>query len=117
MSTYELTLFFTIFVFLQFWNLFNATTFASRSSAFANVRPSKVFFATAAAILLGQILPHLASLTQIRPQLAKKSGKFEILISEFIENFVILQKISAVTVQSKQNTNVYIYGLVDFTIR
>lgn len=56
MSTYELTLFFTIFVFLQFWNLFNAKTFASRSSAFANVRSSKVFFATAAAILIGQIL-------------------------------------------------------------
>ena len=56
MSTYELTLFFTIFVFLQFWNLFNAKTFASSSSAFANVRSSKVFFATAAAILIGQIL-------------------------------------------------------------
>lgn len=56
MSTYELTLFFTIFVFLQFWNLFNAKTFASRSSAFADVRSSKVFFATAAAVLVGQIL-------------------------------------------------------------
>ena len=56
MSTYELTLFFTVFVFLQFWNLFNAKTFASRSSAFADVRSSKVFFATAAAVLVGQIL-------------------------------------------------------------
>ena len=34
LSTYELSLFFTIFVFLQFWNLFNARAFATGKSAF-----------------------------------------------------------------------------------
>lgn len=34
LSTYELSLFFTIFVFLQFWNLFNVKAFASGKSAF-----------------------------------------------------------------------------------
>ena len=34
LSEYELTLFFTIFVFIQFWNLFNARAFATGKSAF-----------------------------------------------------------------------------------
>ena len=34
LSPYELSLFFTIFVFLQFWNMFNARAFESGRSAF-----------------------------------------------------------------------------------
>ena len=34
MTPYELSLFFTIFVFLQFWNMFNARAFESHGSAF-----------------------------------------------------------------------------------
>lgn len=55
LTTYDLTMFFTIFVFLQFWNLFNARAFASGHTAFHDARHSKVFFATLAVILFGQI--------------------------------------------------------------
>ena len=34
LSGYELSLFFTIFVFLQFWNMFNARAFETGRSAF-----------------------------------------------------------------------------------
>ena len=34
LTNYEISLFFTIFVFLQFWNLFNAKAFSTRRSAF-----------------------------------------------------------------------------------
>ncbi len=34
MSPYELTLFFTVFVFMQFWNIFNAKAFMTGQSAF-----------------------------------------------------------------------------------
>lgn len=54
-DTIELTYFFTTFVFLQFWNLFNAKAFMSGESAFANFKESKVFFGTVLAIFLGQI--------------------------------------------------------------
>lgn len=56
LTRYELSLFFTVFVFLQFWNLFNARAFRSGHTAFHNVRESKVFFSTLVAIILGQWL-------------------------------------------------------------
>lgn len=55
-KTYEQTIFFTIFVFLQFWNLFNAKAFESGHSAFWKLSESKAFFGTLLAILVGQIL-------------------------------------------------------------
>ena len=55
-STIELTIFFTTFVFLQFWNLFNARSFASGHTALHNYKDSKTFFAVVLAILVGQIL-------------------------------------------------------------
>lgn len=55
-SDYELTLFFTFFVLLQFWNLFNTRCFGSMRSAFSNLRESKALLSIAAAILIGQIL-------------------------------------------------------------
>lgn len=55
-SSHEVSIYFTTFVFLQFWNLFNAKSFGSGHSAFHNARDSKVFYAIIAVILVGQIL-------------------------------------------------------------
>ncbi|MCQ2288681.1 MAG: calcium-translocating P-type ATPase, PMCA-type [Muribaculaceae bacterium] len=51
----EVSVYFTTFVFLQFWNMFNARSFGSGHSAFHNVKDSKLFFTTAAVIFFGQI--------------------------------------------------------------
>ena len=56
LSAYELSLFFTIFVMLQFWNMFNAKAFMTGKSAFANISSCKGFIAIALVIFLGQIL-------------------------------------------------------------
>jgi Ca2+-transporting ATPase len=55
-TDYELTVFFTFFVLLQFWNLFNARCFGSIRSAFSNLGESKALLLIAAAILIGQIV-------------------------------------------------------------
>ena len=55
-TLYELTIFFTLFVFLQFWNLFNAKSYKSRFSAFRQMGDSKVFFMTVLAIIIGQVV-------------------------------------------------------------
>ncbi|MBD5372610.1 MAG: calcium-translocating P-type ATPase, PMCA-type [Bacteroides sp.] len=55
LDTYELSLFFTIFVFLQFWNMFNARAFASHGSAL-NLKGCGEFILIAALIIVGQIL-------------------------------------------------------------
>ena len=52
----EKSMFFTTFVFLQFWNLFNARSFGSGHSAFHNIKDSKLFFATILVIIIGQFL-------------------------------------------------------------
>lgn len=54
LSAYELSLFFTIFVFLQFWNMFNAKAFMSGKSALASLGACKGFLFTALAIIAGQ---------------------------------------------------------------
>ena len=54
-SPQELAIIFTTFVMLQFWNLFNAKSFASGRSAFHNVSASRTFFLVAAVILFGQV--------------------------------------------------------------
>jgi len=51
----EMTIFFSVFVFLQFWNLFNARSYTTGHSAFHNIKGSKVFFAVAAVIAVVQI--------------------------------------------------------------
>ena len=59
LSPYELTLFFTVFVFMQFWNLFNAKAFMTGRSAFHGLftkNIAKGFCLTLAIILVGQIL-------------------------------------------------------------
>lgn len=55
LSDYELSLFFTIFVFLQFWNMFNARAFETGRSAF-HFKGCGGFNIIAAIIFFGQIL-------------------------------------------------------------
>jgi Ca2+-transporting ATPase len=56
LTSYELSLFFTLFVLLQFWNMFNAKALKSGKSAFANMSNSSGFMLIAAVILAGQWL-------------------------------------------------------------
>ncbi len=53
---YELSLFFSIFVMLQLWNMFNAKAFHTGGSAFRNLKESKGFLSIALVIVIGQIL-------------------------------------------------------------
>ena len=55
LDPYELSLFFTTFVFLQFWNMFNARAFATGRSAL-HMKGCGGFIAIAGAIFAGQIL-------------------------------------------------------------
>lgn len=54
LSRYELSLFFSIFVFLQFWNMFNARAYATGRSAF-HFKGCSGFVFIAMIILFGQI--------------------------------------------------------------
>lgn len=54
LSEYELSLFFTFFVFLQFWNMFNARAFGTGRSAF-HFKGCQGFVLIAILILFGQI--------------------------------------------------------------
>ncbi|MFI3279594.1 MAG: calcium-translocating P-type ATPase, PMCA-type [Rikenellaceae bacterium] len=56
LTPYELSLFFTIFVMLQFWNMFNAKAFMSGKSAFSALGKASGFLFTALLILVGQWL-------------------------------------------------------------
>jgi Ca2+-transporting ATPase len=56
LSIKELTVFFTFFVLLQFWNMFNAKAFFSGKSAFHGLNKSYGFLIVACAIFFGQIL-------------------------------------------------------------
>lgn len=49
-------IFFSTFVFLQFWNMLNARAFATGKSAFNNIPDSKVFWSVAIVIFIGQIV-------------------------------------------------------------
>lgn len=55
MSPYELSLFFTVFVMLQFWNMFNARAYATGRSAF-HFKDCKGFGTIVLFILIGQVL-------------------------------------------------------------
>ena len=55
LSPYEVSFFFTTFVFLQFWNMFNARAFATGRSAL-HFKGCGGFLFIAAVILVGQIL-------------------------------------------------------------
>ena len=49
-------MFFTIFVMLQFWNMFNAKSFNSGGSAFRGIIKSPGFLLVSLLIVLGQVL-------------------------------------------------------------
>ncbi len=51
----QLTIFFSTFVFLQFWNLFNAKGFATKHLAFFDHRDCRMFFLVVLLIGLGQL--------------------------------------------------------------
>ena len=54
-SIYNLSLFFTTFVMLQFWNMFNVKALFTGKSALKSLHKSKAFLTVALAILVGQI--------------------------------------------------------------
>ncbi len=54
LTSYEMSLFFTLFVFLQFWNMFNAKAFNSKGSAL-RFGGCKAFLLVSLAILGGQV--------------------------------------------------------------
>ena len=56
MTVHRLTVFFTVFVMLQLWNLFNAKTFSTNESAFKDLNKSYGLEAIALIILVGQLL-------------------------------------------------------------
>ena len=56
MTVHRLTIFFTFFVMLQFWNLFNARVFGTNDSAFKGLTKSYGMELIVIAILGGQIL-------------------------------------------------------------
>ncbi len=55
LSAYELSLFFSIFVMLQFWNMFNAKAYRTGKSTFYNLSECQGFILIAIAIIIGQI--------------------------------------------------------------
>ena len=56
MSARELTFIFTLFVMLQFWNLFNAKTLGQTHSAFSGILANRAFLVISLLILGGQIV-------------------------------------------------------------
>ena len=77
LSPYELSLFFTIFVFLQFWNMFNARAYATGRSAF-HFKDCGGFLTIALLILIGQIL------------IVTKGGQFFSVVPLSLTDWVII---------------------------
>lgn len=55
-TVYQMSVFFTVFVMMQFWNLFNARSFGSQCNPWTDMRQSKLFMLVTIIILGGQIL-------------------------------------------------------------
>jgi len=56
LSRHDLTVFFTVFVFFQFWNLFHARAFDTDNGVFFEISRNPAFLFVLGAILIGQIL-------------------------------------------------------------
>ena len=56
MSPYEQSVFFTFFVMLQFWNMFNAKAYMTGCSAFKGLFSNYTFLVVCALIVVGQVL-------------------------------------------------------------
>lgn len=69
LSPYELSIFFTIFVMMQFWNIFNARSLFTNNSALVGLYKDKMFLSVLAFILVGQIaIIHIGQQTfQVQP--------------------------------------------------
>jgi Ca2+-transporting ATPase len=55
-SDYDLSFFFTVFIMLQFWNLFNARVLGSTESALRGITSNRNFLMIAITIFIGQIV-------------------------------------------------------------
>ena len=55
-NPHEMAVFFSVFVFLQFWNMLNARTFGTGKCAFNNMEDSRVFWMVVLVIGIGQIV-------------------------------------------------------------
>ena len=55
-NSYELSVFFAVFVFLQFWNLFNTRCFGLKQWFWQGLVENKAFLAIVAVIFFGQIM-------------------------------------------------------------
>ncbi len=69
LNPYELSIFFTIFVMMQFWNIFNARSLFTNSSALLQLHKDKMFLSVLIIILIGQIIIiHIGQQTfQVQP--------------------------------------------------
>ncbi|MDO4800824.1 MAG: calcium-translocating P-type ATPase, PMCA-type [Prevotellaceae bacterium] len=71
LSTYELGLFFTFFVMLHFWYMFNSKVYMTNDSAFKGVRKTKYFSAIVLIVFIGQVaiveLPGLQEMFNVAP--------------------------------------------------
>lgn len=56
MTTYQGAVFFTLFVMLQFWNMFNAKAFLTGRSAFHDLRSDRGFMLVSLLIVVGQVV-------------------------------------------------------------
>ncbi len=56
LNDYGLSVFFTVFVMMQVWNMFNAKAFGTPGSSFIGLRQNRVFGYIIVAILAGQVL-------------------------------------------------------------
>ena len=52
----ELTIFFSTFVILQFWNMFNARAYGTKGSVVTGLNKNRTFLMIAGVILIGQIV-------------------------------------------------------------
>ncbi len=55
-TPYELSMFYSVFVLLQLWNLFNARSLGRVNSAFSGLFENRAFLGIAAVIFIGQVL-------------------------------------------------------------
>jgi len=92
LSAYELGLFFTIFVMLQFWNLFNAKAFLTHDSAFKGMswKDTKWFIVIALVIFVGQIVVTECPGVQVMFNVDKGGVKFVDWVIIFVSTSLVL---------------------------
>ncbi|MBQ2838679.1 MAG: calcium-translocating P-type ATPase, PMCA-type [Muribaculaceae bacterium] len=101
-TPYELSMFFSIFVFFQIWNLFNAKAFDSGHTAFFNMKGSKVFFMVVIGIIVGQyaIVTLGGDMFSVVP-LAMSDWGYIILLTSLIMLFPLVVKLIAMQIRKK----------------